>query len=121
MQELKQAVRDSNGKAVRMMLAVVEALEAADLVGPGKRGLGFGIEPLVAYFASPGCEIVATDFEHGWYENSFARLIDRRICPRIPKATGSWSLGTGPSTGSVFAPLALEPWKRLANAPPKKL
>ena len=62
---------------------VVEALEAADLIGPGKRGLGLGvgIEPLVAYFASRGCEIVATDLEHGWYENSFARLNDRRICP----------------------------------------
>lgn len=62
---------------------VVDALEAAGLIGPGKRGLGFGVgvEPLVAYFASRGCTIVATDLEHGWYDNSFARLNQRGICP----------------------------------------
>ena len=62
---------------------VVEALEAAGLIGSGKRGLGFGVgvEPLVAYLASRGCETVATDLEHGWYENSFARLNQRGLCP----------------------------------------
>jgi len=37
------------------------------MLGPGRRGLGFavGMEPLPAFFAGRGCEILATDLETG--------------------------------------------------------
>lgn len=42
---------------------IAQALDERGMLAPGKRGLGFGVgtEPLVALFASSGCEIVATD------------------------------------------------------------
>jgi hypothetical protein len=42
---------------------VAEVLDQLDLLGPGRRGLGFGVgrEALVAGFASRGVEVVATD------------------------------------------------------------
>jgi hypothetical protein len=42
---------------------ILEALEEAGSIRPGKTGLGFGVgtEPLTSYLASRGCDIVATD------------------------------------------------------------
>lgn len=42
---------------------IAASLEAATVLQPGRRGLGFGVgrEPLVPLFASLGCDIVATD------------------------------------------------------------
>ncbi len=42
---------------------IAQALHERGMLRPGSRGLGFGVgrEPLVALFASLGCEIVATD------------------------------------------------------------
>jgi 2-polyprenyl-3-methyl-5-hydroxy-6-metoxy-1,4-benzoquinol methylase len=42
---------------------ILQALDEHGCIGPGRRGLGFGvgIEPLTPYLASHGCEIVATD------------------------------------------------------------
>ena len=42
---------------------ILQALACADMNQPGRRGVGFGVgaEPIVAYLASTGCEIVATD------------------------------------------------------------
>jgi hypothetical protein len=42
---------------------IAQALYERGVLAPGRRGLGFGVgkEPLVALFASYGCEIVATD------------------------------------------------------------
>ncbi len=39
------------------------ALDDLGMLGPGRRGLGFGVgrEPLVAYLAGRGCTVVATD------------------------------------------------------------
>lgn len=56
---------------------VCQALYERGLILPGRRGLGFGVgtEPLSAYFASKGCEIVGTDMdveaaiEAGWTES----------------------------------------------------
>jgi hypothetical protein len=53
---------------------ICQALWERGVVGPGARGLGFGVgrEPLTAYFASEGCEVLATDLaseqaaEAGW-------------------------------------------------------
>ncbi|MCL5445433.1 MAG: methyltransferase domain-containing protein [Actinobacteria bacterium] len=44
-------------------LFIANALEERGVLGPGKRGLGFGVgkEPLVAAFAKIGCQILATD------------------------------------------------------------
>jgi len=44
-------------------LFIAEALSERGLLEPGRRGLGFGVgkEPLVALFASYGCEVLATD------------------------------------------------------------
>ena len=44
-------------------LFIAEALSERDMLRPGRRGLGFGVgtEPLVALFASTGCDVVATD------------------------------------------------------------
>ena len=52
----------------------LQALEEAGMIAPGRRGLGFGVgtEPITAYLASRGCEIVATDLDvsaaaaHDW-------------------------------------------------------
>ncbi len=47
-------------------LFIAEALEERGLLAAGRRGLGFGVgqEPLVAAFASTGCDLVATDQPH---------------------------------------------------------
>ena len=47
-------------------LFIAEALRERGLLGPGRRGLGFGVgqEPLVALFAAQGCDVVATDQPH---------------------------------------------------------
>jgi hypothetical protein len=44
-------------------LFIAQALSERGLLGPGRTGLGFGVgqEPLVALFASHGCDVVATD------------------------------------------------------------
>lgn len=46
---------------------IVQALKERGVLGPGCRGLGFGVgrEPLPAYFRSLGCEVVATDMPEG--------------------------------------------------------
>jgi len=54
----------------------LQALDAAGLLRPGARGLGFGVgaEPLPAAFAALGCEVVLTDLDpeearrRGWSE-----------------------------------------------------
>lgn len=42
---------------------IVHTLDCLGMLRPGRRGVGFGVgrEPLVAFFAGRGCEIVATD------------------------------------------------------------
>jgi hypothetical protein len=62
---------------------VKEAFEVAGVIGPGRRGLAFGVglDPLVAYFASKGCEIVASDYGQPWWPDWKQRLNDRGICP----------------------------------------
>jgi Methyltransferase domain len=44
-------------------LFIAEVLFEREMLAPGRRGLGFGVgkEPLVALFASTGCDVVATD------------------------------------------------------------
>lgn len=44
-------------------LFIAEALHERGLLGPGRRGVGFGVgrEPLPSLFASLGCRVVATD------------------------------------------------------------
>lgn len=72
----------------------LQVLETANLLQPGRRGLGFGCgrEPLAAAMAARGCEIVATDLdattaaEHGWIKTDqhaaqLEDLNDRGICP----------------------------------------
>lgn len=77
-------------------LFVCEALAERGMLQSGKRGLGFGVgrEPLVALFASLGCEVMATDLEPeraraaGWtdtgdeYSGGLEGLCDERLCPR---------------------------------------
>ena len=64
---------------------IAQALHERGQIRPGARGLGFGVgrEPLVAYFAGRGCEVVATDLapeqaqEQGWVDgNQHAVTID---------------------------------------------
>lgn len=64
---------------------IVSALEQLKLLKPGSRGLGFGvgIEPIASYFASKGCEIVATDFSSSWWSDWSTRLNERMICDPI--------------------------------------
>ncbi len=72
----------------------MQVLEAAGLLQPGRRGLGFGCgrEPLAALMAALGCEVVAMDLDaaaaagHGWIETDqhaarLEDLNDRGICP----------------------------------------
>lgn len=59
-------------------LFIVQALYERGKLASGMRGLGFGVgqDPLVALFASMGCEVVATDLdletatEAGWVQSS---------------------------------------------------
>lgn len=76
-------------------LFICEALHREGMLAPGRRGVGFGVgrEPLVALFASMGCEIVATDLDPeqaraaGWtesgseYTGGLAGLNDAGLCP----------------------------------------
>jgi hypothetical protein len=58
-------------------LFIAEALRERGMLAEGRRGLGFGVgqEPLVALFASEGCDVVATDQPHdaavasGWTDS----------------------------------------------------
>jgi SAM-dependent methyltransferase len=58
-------------------LFISEALHERGMLTPGRTGLGFGVgrEPLVALFASEGCDLVATDQPHaaalasGWTDS----------------------------------------------------
>jgi SAM-dependent methyltransferase len=72
---------------------IAEALAERDMLRPGRRGLGFGVgkEPLVALFASMGCEVVATDQSTeeasagGWtdgvqFAGNLAGLNDKALC-----------------------------------------
>lgn len=72
---------------------IAQALYERGMLAPGRRGLGFGVgkEPLVALFASYGCEIIATDLDAerahqaGWVESNqhaanLEALNERRIC-----------------------------------------
>lgn len=71
---------------------IVEALDQQGAIGPGKRGLGFGVgkEPLASYFASRGSHVLATDApieqDKGWSQGNqhaagLAALNERGICP----------------------------------------
>lgn len=76
-------------------LFICEALHERGMLAPGRRGVGFGVgrEPLVALFASTGCEVVATDLHPdlaraaGWtetgeeYTGGLAGLNDAGLCP----------------------------------------
>src|SRR5262249_38291312 len=72
---------------------IAQALEERGMLGPGRRGLGFGVgrEPLAELFASLGCEIVATDLDDeqarraGWadteqHASKLEALNERKIC-----------------------------------------
>jgi hypothetical protein len=74
-------------------LFIVQALSERDMLRPGRRGIGFGVghDPLVALFASLGCEIVASDLDvesatrQGWVETdqhaaSLADLNPHGLC-----------------------------------------
>ncbi|WP_309629764.1 class I SAM-dependent methyltransferase [Brevundimonas sp.] len=73
---------------------ICQALWERGAVKPGLRGLGFGVglEPLPAFFASEGCEVVATDLSpdaaaaEGWIQSSQhamdkAALRRPQVCP----------------------------------------
>ncbi len=73
---------------------ILEVLHQADMLAPGRRGLGFGVgeEPLAAYFAARGCTVVATDLgaaeaeRAGWVDTGQhaaekAALNGRGLCP----------------------------------------
>jgi hypothetical protein len=72
---------------------IVQALLERGMLRPGRRGLGFGVgtEPITAYIAAQGCEIVATDLpeeseEVGYWTNEqqhasqLKDLNDRGLC-----------------------------------------
>lgn len=73
---------------------ITQALAERDQLRPGRRGLGFavGLEPLASFYASQGCEIVATDLqtdlalEQGWvttdqHADNPYDLNRRGLCP----------------------------------------
>ncbi|HLN16794.1 MAG TPA: hypothetical protein VK277_08605 [Acidimicrobiales bacterium] len=76
-------------------LFICQALDEHSMLAPGRRGLGFGVgkEPLVALFASLGCQIVASDLDPdeaaagGWaasgaeYAGGLTGLNDHGLCP----------------------------------------
>lgn len=72
---------------------ITQALYERGMLKPGMRGLGFGVgkEPLTSFFASKGCNLVATDLapgaaqEQGWantdqHATLFGDLNDRSLC-----------------------------------------
>jgi SAM-dependent methyltransferase len=75
-------------------LFICAVLDEHAMLGPGRRGLGFGVgrEPLVALFAGLGCSLVATDLDpdaaraRGWtaaggeYAGGLSRLNDHALC-----------------------------------------
>jgi SAM-dependent methyltransferase len=67
-------------------IQIARALDEAGAVGPGKRGLGFGVgrEGLVAWFAARGCDVTATE-----------------LAPDDARA-GAWT-GTGTTLGTLEA------------------
>lgn len=76
-------------------LFICESHAERGMLRPGRRGLGFGVgrEPLVALFASLGCEVVATDLtpdqarSAGWtdtgdeYSGGLEGLNEYGLCP----------------------------------------
>jgi hypothetical protein len=75
-------------------VAILRAIEAANLLSPGMKGLGFGVgrEPLVPEFAFHGVDLVATDLATedsrsdqwaatGQHALSLADLCNSRLCP----------------------------------------
>jgi hypothetical protein len=76
-------------------LFIAEALSERDMLRPGRTGLGFGVgkEPLVALFASLGCDVMATDQppdlaeSSGWTDSSIewagglAGMNEDGLCP----------------------------------------
>lgn len=58
-----------NGKRINLhrkvweWVFIIQALHERGMLAPGRRGLGFGVgrEPHAAFFASLGCDVVATD------------------------------------------------------------
>jgi hypothetical protein len=71
--------------------AISEALDQRGMLLPGSNGLGFavGTEPLTSYFASRGCEILATDLApelsaEAWKEsNQHAAALDQLFYPEL--------------------------------------
>jgi SAM-dependent methyltransferase len=74
---------------------IAQALTDAGVVAPGSRGLGFGVgtEPLVAYLASQGVAVTATDLaasdfgaqrwaETGQHASAVAQLNADGLCPQ---------------------------------------
>jgi 2-polyprenyl-3-methyl-5-hydroxy-6-metoxy-1,4-benzoquinol methylase len=72
---------------------ILKALDQAGKIGSGMKGLGFGVgkDPIVAYLAKHGCELLATDldpanaFAQGWattnqYSAKLYDLNERGIC-----------------------------------------
>ncbi len=73
---------------------IVQALTERGCVAPGRTGLGFGVgtEPITAYLAQQGCDILATDlasddkFADHWelmgeHARDLSSLNDRGLCP----------------------------------------
>lgn len=90
---------DENGKLLQLhrklweLAYVTQALDERGMLAPGRKGLAFAVgqEPLPAYFASRGCEILATDLgsdeasDKGWIEtNQHAASVEslQRPTPR---------------------------------------
>jgi len=85
-------------------LFIVQALDERGKLGPGRRGLGFGVgqDPLASLFASLGCEVVATDLDRenaasaGWddgiqYSTEPLQLNQHRLCdPAVFSQRVSW-------------------------------
>lgn len=74
---------------------ICQALSERGAIRPGAKGLGFGVgrEPLTAFFASEGCDVVASDmaveeaFKLGWSETvqhaaGLEALRYDHLCPR---------------------------------------
>jgi hypothetical protein len=74
-------------------LFIIQALHERGKLGPGRRGVGFGVgqDPLAAFFASLGCEVVATDLDPdsaagaGWddglqYSTGLNQLNQHQLC-----------------------------------------
>lgn len=75
-------------------VVIADTLEQSGLLVPGARAVGFGVgtEPLPAWLAARGCEVVATDLEaeaaaaQGWtatkqHSAAVEQLFVRGICP----------------------------------------